>query len=144
MTILDMLYGSQYAELEKKAYDVSKGRMYGNLLLSAVIIVYLFLIILGLNMISDDFAHDFTRLLRKTFGRTGGRTIGRIIAIPLLAAIYFIVSMLIGSKSRYEKYHEAYLKATKQEREKAMAKMLIIFFSGLGLLTVLAISSLFI
>jgi len=30
MNILDALYGSQYYELDKKGYDTSKGRLYGN------------------------------------------------------------------------------------------------------------------
>lgn len=143
MTILDMLYGSQYAELEKSGRDTSKGRMNGNLLLSAVIIVYLFLFIVVMNIISEDFTHDATRFLRKTFGRTTGRTIGKIIAIPLLAGICFIISLLVGSQSKYEQYYQNYVNATKEERDKALAKMLMIFFIGLGLLTILSIASLF-
>ena len=144
MTVLQALYGGQYAELAKKGYDTNKGRLYGNLLFAAVIMIYIFLIIIVLNFFSEDFSRDFSRLMRDIFGRTAGKTIGKIIAIPLIAIIYLVVALVFGSKKRYEKSYEVYSKATKKEKESALAKMIIIFVIGLGGLFVLSIASLFV
>ena len=138
-----MLYGSQYAEIKKRGGNVSKGRLNGNLLLSAVIMIYLFLIFVCFNLVSDDFADVVTRISKNTFGGTGGKTIGRIIALPLLASIYLPVAFILGTKSKYEEYYKAYKNSTEAERKNGKLKMAIVFFVGLGLLTAISISSLF-
>jgi hypothetical protein len=82
--------------------------------------------------------------MRDIFGRTAGKTIGKIIAIPLIAIIYLVVALIFGSKKRYEKSYEVYSKATKKDKENALAKMIIIFVIGLGGLFVLSMASLFV
>ena len=143
MTTIQALYGSQYDELDKKGYDVKKGRMYATIMIAAVIMIYFFVIIIALDFFSDDFSKELTRTLRKTFGRSSGKMIGRLIAIPLMALIYFFVSLVFGTKKKYQKSYEIFKIATKKEREKATVKMLMIFLIGLGLLVILGITSLF-
>lgn len=143
MNIIDALYGGQYAELKKKGYDVNKGRFYGNLLLTAVIIIYLFLLVMVLNFINEDILDDAFKPLRRMFGRSMGKAMSKVIAIPIVAIIYVIVMLLFGSKKRYEKSYQVFSKATQQEKEKATNKMIVIFVIGLLALVVLSITSLF-
>lgn len=143
MTVIEALYGSQYYELKSKGYDVQKGRLYGNLLFAATIMIYLFVIVIFWSFFSEDFTKDLTRFLRSIFGRSAGKMIGKVIAIPLIAIIYLIVSLLFGSKKRYEKSYQTYVNASKQEKDKAIGKMVTFFAIGLLLLVVLSITSLF-
>ncbi len=144
MTILEVLYGSQYAELKEKGIEISKGRIYGNLLFAAFIIVVLLIPFVSMSLISSDISDEVTRSLRKTFGVSSGKMIGQIIAVPLLVGIYFVVSKVVGSERKYEQYYQTYTKASDEEKKEGMVRMFIVFFSAIGLLTILAISSLFI
>mgnify|MGYP000200041208 CR=1 FL=1 len=143
MNIIDALYGGQYSELESKGYDVQKGRFYGNLLFTAIILIYLFIVIIVLNFISEDILDDLTKPIRRLFGRSMGKAASQIVAIPLIAIIYLIVALFFGSKKRYEKSYQTFSAATKEEKDKASGKLIAIFIVGLLLLVVLAITSLF-
>ena len=143
MNIIDALYGGQYSELESKGYDVQKGRFYGNLLFTAIILIYLFIVIIVLNFISEDILDDLTKPIRRLFGRSMGKAANQIVAIPLIAIIYLIVALFFGSKKRYEKSYQTFSAATKEEKDKASGKLIAIFIVGLLLLVVLAITSLF-
>lgn len=143
MTVIDALYGSQYWELKNKGADVQKGRLYGNLLFAATIMIYLFLIIIIWSFISEDFTKDLTRFLKSIFGYSTGKMIGKMIAIPLIAVIYLIVALFFGSKKRYEKSYQNYVNASQKEKDDAIGKMVAIFAIGLLLLFILSITSLF-
>lgn len=143
MNIIDALYGGQYSELKNKGYDVQKGRFYGNLLFTAIILIYLFITIIILNFISEDILDDLTKPLRSIFGRSMGKAASQIVAIPLIVIIYLIVALLFGSKKRYEKSYQTFSKATKEEKDKASGKLIGVFIVGLLLLVILAITSLF-
>ncbi|EDP95132.1 hypothetical protein U8527_13035 [Kordia algicida OT-1] len=143
MTVIDALYGSQYYDLKSKGYDVQKGRLYGNLLFAATIMIYLFVIVIFWSFFSEDFTKDLTRFLRSIFGRSTGKMIGKVIAIPLIAIIYLMIALFFGSKKQYEKRYETYVNATKEEKDNAVGKMVVIFAGGLLLLVVLSITSLF-
>ncbi|MCH2195057.1 hypothetical protein [Kordia sp.] len=143
MNIIDALYGSQYYELKNKGYDVQKGRFYGNLLFTAIILIYLFVTIIILNFISEDILDDLLKPLRKIVGRSMGKAMSQIVAIPLILVIYFIVALLFGSKKRYEKSFQKYSEASEEKRKKVSENMIGVFIIGLLLLVVLAITSLF-
>ncbi|WP_046758164.1 hypothetical protein [Kordia jejudonensis] len=143
MTVLDALYGSQYWELKNKGYDVQKGRLYGNLLFAATVMIYLFVIVIIWSFFSEDFTKDLTRFLKSIFGYSTGKAIGKIIAIPLIGIIYLIVALFFGSKKKYVKRYETYEKASQQEKDNAIGKMVMIFAIGLGSLFILSITSLF-
>ncbi|MEM6718765.1 MAG: hypothetical protein AAF611_05610 [Bacteroidota bacterium] len=143
MNIITALYGSQYSDLENKGYDVNKGRMYGNMLLTATILIYIFIILIILGFISDDIIKDLTKPLRSIFGRSMGKAASQIVAIPLIAFIYLIVAILFGSKKRYEKSFQVYSKATREEKDNAMGKLIGIFIIGLLAFVILGITSLF-
>ena len=61
MTFLEALYGSQYYEIHQKGRDGNKGRLNGNLFLSALILLF----ILALMMISISFVPGFNESLTK-------------------------------------------------------------------------------
>ncbi|AXG71385.1 hypothetical protein KORDIASMS9_03642 [Kordia sp. SMS9] len=143
MNIINALYGSQYSELKNKSYDVNKGRFYGNLLLTAIIIIYLFIAVIILNFISEDILDDLLKPLRRMFGRSMGKAASQIVAIPLIVVIYLIVMLLFGSKKRYEKSYQIYDKASKEEKDSAMGKLIGIFLIGFLSLVILGITSLF-
>ena len=56
MNFITALYGGQYKSLHDKGFDVQKGRFYGNLMLTAIILIYLFITIIILNFISTTTA----------------------------------------------------------------------------------------
>ncbi|MEM6685156.1 MAG: hypothetical protein AAF617_05110 [Bacteroidota bacterium] len=143
MNIITALYGSQYSDLESKGYDVNKGRFYGNLLLTATILIYFFLILIIIGFFSDDFIKDLTKPLRRYFGRSMGKATSQIVAIPFIAVVYAIVALLFGSKKRYQKSYDIYTKATREEKDNAMGKLIGIFVIGLLALVILGIVSLF-
>lgn len=143
MNIITALYGSQYSDLKNKSYDVNKGRLYGNMLLTATILIYIFVILIILGFISEDIIDELTKPLRKVFGRSMGKAASQIVAIPLIVIIYAIVALLFGSKKRYQKSYDVYASATQEEKDNAMGKLIGIFVIGLLALVILGITSLF-
>jgi len=143
MNSIDALYGGQYSELKNKGYDIQKGRFYGNLMLTAVVLIYFFVVIIILNFISEDILDDLLKPLKSIFGRSMGKAASQIVAIPLIAIVYLIIALLFGSKKRYEKSYQVYSKTTQEEKDKVMGKMIAVFVIGLLLLVVLSITSLF-
>lgn len=143
MNIITALYGSQYSELENKGYDVQKGRFYANMLLTATILIYLFLTLIILNIISEDITDTLTRPIRRFFGNSLNKGAAQLVITPIVIVVYLIVMVLFGSKKRYEKSYKIYSQATKEEKDKATEKMLGIFIIGLLSMFVLGIVSLF-
>ena len=91
MTFLEALYGSQYSEIHQKGRDGNKGRLNGNLFLSALIVLF----ILAVMMVSISFIPGFnesmTKSIRSVFGYSSGRSIGKLLAIPVFGIIYLII-----------------------------------------------------
>jgi len=143
MTFLEALYGSQYYEITQKGGNGSAGRLNGNLFLSALIILSIFLIILVLVIISADFKQGIDHLFEKIFGYSSGKTIGKLLAIPLLAIIYFALTKTVGSQVNYGKLTKSFLTYSDQEKQKASMKILKPFFVVLGAFFLLALFSLF-
>src|SRR5260221_10704166 len=98
MTFLEALYGSQYYEIHLRGKDGNKGRLNGNVFLTAFIILF----IIAVLMICISFVPGFNDNLTKTFSGisdySNGKTIGKLLAIPLFAIIYFIVIKTVGSE----------------------------------------------
>jgi hypothetical protein len=143
MTFLQALYGSQYYELTQKGKEVAKGRLNGNLFLSAFIIVLLFLVIILSGTIWPGFMDKMNSFFHHLFGYTSGKTIGRLLAIPLLFLIYLIVSLTIGSKKNYQRICGLYIQLPETEKKKANALVLFPFMIALGSLFILSMISLF-
>lgn len=128
MTFFEALYGSQYYEIQQKGRDGNKGRLNGNLVLSAFIILLLFTVLLLMVNFVPGFEKSSLKFIRNLFGKnTGGGTIGRLVAIPLLAAIYFICAATVGSKKNFTALTQKYMHYPDEVKKKANMKMLLPF-----------------
>jgi hypothetical protein len=96
MNFSETLYGSQYYEIHQKGRDGNKGRLNGNVFLSAMIILLLFAILMVCTSFVPGFDKSLTKLIRGIFGYSSGKSIGKLLAIPLFATIYFIVAGTIA------------------------------------------------
>ena len=128
MTFLEALYGSQYYEIHQKGKDGNKGRLNGNLFLTALIILF----ILAVFMISINFVPGFneslTKTIRSVFGYSSGKSIGRLLAIPAFALTYLIILMTIGTETSFKNKVDAFMQYADEVKKKANAKLLIPFF----------------
>ena len=142
MTFLEALYGSQYYEIHQKGRDGNKGRLNGNMFLSALIILF----ILAVMMISISFVPGFneslTQNIRSVFGDSSGRSIGKLLAIPVFGIIYLIIIKTVGSESNFKNKVEAFMQYPDEVKKKANAKLLIPFFILLIIVFGLAFSKL--
>ena len=142
MTFLEALYGSQYYEIHQKGKDGNKGRLNGNMFLSALIILF----ILAVMMISISFVPGFneslTQNIRSVFGDSPGRSIGKLLAIPVFGIIYLIIIKTVGSESNFKNKVEAFMQYPDEVKKKANAKLLIPFFILLIIVFGLAFSKL--
>ncbi|TMI93343.1 MAG: hypothetical protein E6H08_10590 [Bacteroidetes bacterium] len=142
MTFLEALYGSQYYEIHQKGRDGNKGRLNGNLFLSALIVLF----ILAVMMISISFVPGFneslTKSIRSVFTYSSGKSIGKILAIPLFGIIYFVIIKTVGSESNFKNKVETFMQYPDEVKRKANAKLLIPFFILLIIVFGLAFSKL--
>jgi hypothetical protein len=128
MTFLEALYGSQYYEIHQKGRDGNKGRLNGNLFLSALVILFLFAVIMiGISFV-PGFNETITKSIRNIFGYSTGKSIGKLLAIPLMLIIYFILSKTVGSEESFRKNVDAFMQHPDEIKKKANAKLLIPFF----------------
>lgn len=142
MTFLEALYGSQYYEIHKQGKDGNKGRLNGNLFLSAFII----LLIIAIVMVCINFVPGFNEMIsekmRNMAGSISGRSFGKLLAIPVLAIIYFIITRTVGSQENFLRKVETFMQYDDETKKKANTKLLIPFFILLAITVALAISKL--
>ena len=128
MTFLEALYGSQYYEIHKQGKDGNKGRLNGNVFLSALVV----LLILAVLMISISFVPGFeesmTKSVRNVFGYSSGKSIGKLLAIPVFGIIYLIIIKTVGSEYNFKNKVDAFMQYPDEVKKKATAKLLIPFF----------------
>jgi hypothetical protein len=138
MTFLEALYGSQFYEIHQKGRDGNKGRMNGNLLLSALIILLLFaLILVAINFV-PGFNESITNTTESIFGNASGKTIGKILGIAALGLIYLVINFTIGNQQNFNKRVEKFMQYPDEIKKKANAKLLIPFFVLLAIVLMLA------
>jgi len=141
MTFLQALYGSQYQEITQRGGDGSKGRINGNMFLSAFIVLLIIVLTASFAVISSAASVSFLNNLLNDYNIVSGKLTGKLLAIPLYIAVYFIVSKTIGTKENYNRIIEKFSQLPEDIRKKANAKILIPFFILLALLIVLIIIS---
>jgi hypothetical protein len=139
--LLQRIYGMQYEELEQNGKDGNKARFNGNILVAAYLIVAILLLLLLVTWV-PGYNEAMTRIIRSIFGYSSGKTIGRLLAIPLFAILYYVVTITVGSESSFRKQVEAYKQFSEEEKKKSLVKVMVPFMSMLGLLLILALSSL--
>ncbi len=138
MTFLDALYGSQYYEIEQKGRDGNRGRLNGNMFLSAMIILLLVAILLLAISILPRFGEGFTNIASSTFGSSGGKNAGKLLAIPLFGLTYVLVAATVGSEFNFRKHVDAFMQYPDEIKKNANAKLLAPFFGLLAVVFVLA------
>ena len=87
MTFLEAMYRGQYYEIHQKGKDGKKGRLNANLFLSALIILFIFVVIIICITFVPGFNKGAAKSIEKIFGYSSGRSIGKLLAIPLFALI---------------------------------------------------------
>lgn len=128
MTFLEALYGSQFSEIKAQGKDGSKGRVNGNLFLTAFLILFLVTAVLLLAFLIPLINRGVGSVIKNVFSEFSGSAIGKIIALILMVFIYFIVNKTVGNIESFTKYVNNYLICPKEVRKKATAKLLIPFF----------------
>ena len=128
MTFLEALYGSQYYEIHQKGRDGNKGRLNGNIFLAVLVILFLFAVLIICISFAPGFNEMLTKSIRNVFGYSTGKSIGKILAIPLMAIIYFILAKTIGSEENFKKKVKAFMQYPDEIKKKANKKLLIPFF----------------
>ncbi len=128
MKFLEALYGSQYYEINQKGRDGNKGRLNGNVFLTALIILFLFAILMICFSFVPGFENSITNPIRSIFGYSSGRSIGKLIAIPLFAISYFIILKTVGSAENFQKHVLVFMQYPDEIKKKILPKLLIPFF----------------
>ena len=128
MTFLETLYGSQYYEISQKGRDGNKGRLNANIFLSALVILFLFAVVMICISFVPGFNASLTKSIRNIFGYSSGRSIGRLLGIPLFAVIYFSASISVGNKKNFKTKVEKFMQQPDEVKKKANARLLIPFF----------------
>lgn len=143
MTYLQALYGSQYRDLRANGYDGTKARFNGNIFLTAFIVITLFMVLMILVLMFPSIDKGLTKLFHQAFGYSSGKTIGKLLAIPLMAVIYWVVINTVGNESNCQRLIEEFNQLPEKEQATAKKKLLVPFFVVLGLMLVMMFSSLF-
>ena len=128
MTFLEALYGSQYYEIHQKGRDGNKGRLNGNLFLSAMIILLIIAVFMICISFVPGFNESMTKNIRSVFGDSSGKSIGKLLAIPVFAIIYFIILKTVGTETNFKRKVEAFMQYPDEVKKKANAILLIPFF----------------
>jgi hypothetical protein len=128
MTFLQALYGSQYYEIHQKGRNGSKGRLNGNLFLSALIMLLLLAILMVCISFVPGFNESMTSSLKNVFGYSTGKSIGKLLAIPAFAIIYFIILKTVGTETSFKQKVNAFMQYPDEVKKKANKILLIPFF----------------
>ncbi len=135
MTFLQALYGSQYQEITQKGGDGNKGRINGNMFLTAFIVLLIFVLTAIMFKISSL---GSTPLINE-HNIFSGKLAGKLLALPLFFIVYIILSKTIGTQKKYEKIIEKFNQLPEEVRKKANLKILVPFLSLLLILIVIVI-----
>ncbi len=142
MTYLQALYGSQYYEIAERGGDTNKSRYNGNIFLAAFIILILLDILLAWIRFVPGANEDVSREMHSIFGFLSGKTIGQVLAIPLFALVYVIITKTVGTEENFKRHVAAFSLLPAEIRKKANRKLLTPFLTLTVLLFLMAITAL--
>jgi len=140
MTFLEALYGSQYQELKDRGTVAAKGRLNGNVFLTAFIIVIILVVLMSIMSFSDYYNSTWNAAAERLAGDISGKQFGEALAIPVFALIYFVVLKTVGTAANYERLTNNFMQYPDEIKSKANKKLLVPFFVLLAILLVEAIS----
>lgn len=141
MTFLQALYGSQYQEITQRGGDGNKGRINGNMFLTAFIVLLIIDLVAFTVEISSAGSVSFLNNMLNNFNVVSGKLTGKLLAVPIFIVVYMIVNKTIGTIENFKRIINEFVKLPEDIRKKANAKILIPFFILLTLLIVLIIFS---
>lgn len=143
MNIFQAIYCNQYAELKRNGRDVSKARKNGILLITAMLVLDLFLLMMLINIFADDSSIGIT--IKKLFSQLPtGRQSGRLIGIVLFVIVVSMVYVTVGRKEYFNKSILRF-EALDEPMQKDIEKKATIFvFGSIGLLFILLMLFLFV
>lgn len=139
---MQALYGSQYSEIAAAGKDGNKGRVNGNIFLAAFIILIILDVLLAFVISVPGINEHWANKFHSLFGYLSGKTIGQILMVPVFALVYFTVTRTVGSEQEFQKHVAAFKQSSEEEKLKANKKILLPFLILVGLLFVMAMSSL--
>ena len=128
MTFFEALYGSQYYEIHQRGKDGNKGRLNGNVFLSALLVLFILAILMICINFVPGFEESMTKSVRSVFGYSSGKSIGKLLAIPVFGIIYLIIIKTVGSETNFKNRVDAFMQYPDEVKKKATAKLLIPFF----------------
>lgn len=141
MTFIQAVYGSQYYEITLKGKDGNKGRLNGNLFLSAFVVLII-LTVNGLLLLLSPFAAgNVERMAQHLAGNNTGKNTGRLLAIPVMGLCYLVIANTIGSQKNFKKTIEEFNLLPVDQKNKANKKVLLPFFVVLAIFVVVVISA---
>ncbi len=135
MTFLQALYGSQYQEIKQRGGDGNKGRINGNMFLTAFIVLFIFVIFAVIFKVIPAFSEH---LINEKY-IVSGKLAGKILAIPLFLIIYLIVNKTTGSQKNFENIIKKFSGLPEDIKKKANIKILVPFLSLLFILIIFVI-----
>lgn len=139
--IIRHIYGMQYEELEQKGRDGNKARFNGNILVAAYLVVILLLTLLLFTLIST-YNETMSRAVYSMFGYWSGKSVGKLLAIPLFAVLYIIVTLTIGSETSFREYVMEYKKLSPEEKKKSLRIVMTPFMIMLVAMVIIGFSRL--
>jgi len=142
MSYLQALYGSQYYELSQNGKDGMKGRLNGNLFLSAFVIIALFLFATILFAVAPSLKDSMDNWFHHLAGSSSGKFVGKLVAAVLLFVVYMVVSRTIGSEESYKRIVDEFNQYPESEKKEANKKIFKPFLIALATLLALMLYSL--
>lgn len=141
MTFIQAVYGSQYYEITLKGKDGNKGRLNGNIFLSAFVVLIL-LTITGLALaLSPHAAGSFENMATRIAGYDKGKAAGKMLAIPVMGLCYLVIANTAGSQKNFTKTVEQFNLLPVEQKNKANKKVLVPFFIVLAIFVVVVMSA---
>jgi len=141
MTFIQAVYGSQYYEITLKGKDGNKGRLNGNIFLSAFVVLII-LTLTGLTLLLSPLAAEsFERMATRLVGYYTGKNTGRLLAIPVMGLCYLVIANTVGSQQNFRRIVDEFNLLPVDEKNKANKKVLMPFFVILAIFVVTVISA---
>ena len=136
MNLFDCVTCNQYYELVKTGRDGKKARFNGNLL-NTVCIFLLLLTLVTLFFMNSASGKDFFNRLALIFGERSGKGLGELMAIPVLAIIYLVISKTIGTQTRFERITAEFDSLAEIDKKAIFRRGTIFVFSCIGLFLII-------
>jgi hypothetical protein len=138
MTFLEALYGSQYAEIKNNDKDGSKGRLNGNLFLTAFCILIFVFFMLLLSYFLPFLGKGIKNAMPQFFNLFSAKGQGKILAVVFGGLFYFIITKTVGAEDSFNRFVDSYLAYPETVRNTANKRLLFPFFILLALVFILA------